>query len=81
MLDANGVPRYNDGGDLLSVNEMVTEFLTVNPHFVRASQGGNGSQGNTGGSTQKPQSVADMVANWSDGGKEAFAAMKKKQST
>ena len=81
VLDANGVPRYNDGGDLLSVNEMVTEFLTVNPHFVRASQGGNGSQGNTGGSTQKPQSVADMVANWSDGGKEAFAAMKKKQST
>lgn len=77
VLDDNGSPRYNDSGDLLSVNEMVTEFLTVNPHMVKASQGGVGSQGNTGGSTQKPQSVADMVANWSDGGKEAFAAMKK----
>jgi hypothetical protein len=78
VLDDNGSPRYNDSGDLLSVNEMVTEFLTVNPHMVKASQGGVGSQGNTGGSTQKPQSVADMVANWDQGGKEAFAAMKKK---
>ena len=78
VLDGNGVPRYNDSGDLLSVNEMVSEFLTVNPHMVKASQGGTGSMGNAGGSTQKPQSVADMVANWESGGKEAFAAMKKK---
>ena len=78
VLDVNGVPRYNDSGDLLSVNEMVAEFLTVNPHMVKASQGGTGSMGNAGGSTQKPQSVADMVANWENGGKEAFAAMKKK---
>ena len=78
VLDANGVPRYNDSGDLLSVSEMVAEFLTVNPHMVKASQGGTGSMGNAGGSTQKPQSVADMVANWENGGKEAFAAMKKK---
>jgi len=77
VLDDNGTPRYNDSGDLLSVNEMVAEFLTVNPHMVKASQGGIGSMGNAGGSTQKPQSVADMVANWNDGGKEAFAAMKK----
>ena len=78
VLDANKVPRYNDSGELLSVNEMVAEFLTVNPHMVKASQGGIGSMGNAGGSTQKPQSVADMVANWNDGGKEAFAASKKK---
>ena len=78
VLDGDGVPRYNDSGDLLSVNEMVTEFLTVNPHFVKATQGGTGSQGNAGGSTQKPQSVADMVANWDNGGKQAFAALKKK---
>jgi hypothetical protein len=78
VLDDNGTPRYNDSGDLLSVNEMVAEFLTVNPHMVKASQGGTGSQGNAGGSTQKPTSVADMVANWESGGKEAFAAMKKK---
>lgn len=78
VLDSNGTPRYNDSGNLLSTGELVAEFLTANPHFVRASQGGSGSQGNAGGSTQKSLSVADMVANWNDGGKEAFAAMKKK---
>ena len=49
VLDANGLPRYNGKGDLLTVSEMVSEFLTVNPHFVRASGGGTGSVGNAGG--------------------------------
>jgi len=51
VLDANGTPRYNDKGELLTVDEQVTEFLTANPHFVRATSGGSGSQGNTGGDT------------------------------
>jgi hypothetical protein len=79
VLDADGSVRYNDKGDLLSVDELVNDFLTANPHFVRASVGGAGSKGMAGGSTQKPQSVADMVANWENGGKEAFAALKKAQ--
>ena len=62
----------------ISVDEMVTEFLTVNPHFVRASQGGAGSMGSAGGSTPKPQSVEWMVENWNSGGKEAYTAMKRK---
>lgn len=78
IVDNNGTPRYNDKGDLLSVDEMVTEFLTANPHFVRASGGGAGSLGNAGGSTPKPQSVEWMVENWNSGGKEAYAAMKRK---
>lgn len=78
VLDDKGIPRYNDRGDLLSVDEMVTEFLTTNPHFVRATSGGSGSVGNVGGSTSKPQSMADIVANWSNGGREAYAAMKRK---
>jgi len=77
VLDANGSPRYNDSGESLTVGELVEEFLTANPHFVRASGGGTGSKGNAGGSTQKPASVADMVANWNSGGKEAYAAMKR----
>lgn len=72
VLDSSGVVRYNDKGDLLTVDELVGDFLTANPHFVRASAGGAGSQGMAGGSTQKPQSVADMVANWENGGKEAY---------
>lgn len=76
ILDGNGTPRYNDKGDPLSVDELVSEFLTANPHFVRASQGGAGSMGNAGGSTHKPQSVADMVNNWESGGREAYRALK-----
>lgn len=75
VLDEKGTPRYSDSGDLLSVDNLVSEFLTVNPHFVKASAGGTGSQGNTGGSTPKPQSVEDMLANWDNGGKAAYAQM------
>lgn len=79
VLDSEGSVRYNDSGSPLSVNELVSDFLTVNPHFVKASVGGAGSKGATGGSTPKPQSVADMLANWETGGKEAFAALKGKR--
>lgn len=79
IIDKNGSIRYNDNGELLSVNELMAEFLTANPHFVRASSGGAGSSGNAGGSTQKPSSVADMLANWENGGREAFAASKKRK--
>lgn len=77
VLDNNNTVRYNSAGEPMSVSELVSEFLTANPHFVRASSGGTGSRGNAGGSTQKPQSVADMVSSWNDGGREAYAAMKK----
>jgi len=76
VYDANGTPRYNDQGDPLSVNELVGDFLSANPHFVKASAGGAGSQGAVGGSTSKPMSAEDMVANWNSGGKEAYRAMR-----
>ena len=79
ILDKTGTVRYNDNGTQMSVNELVSEFLTANPHFVKASPSGVGSQGAAGGSTQKPLSVADMVANWENGGRQAFAAMKGKR--
>jgi len=79
VLDSDGSVRYNDSGSPLSVNELVNDFLTANPHFVKASVGGTGSKGAAGGSTPKPQSVADMLANWDSGGKEAFAASKGKR--
>lgn len=79
ILDKDGSVRYNDSGTPLSVNELVSEFLTANPHFVKASPSGTGSKGAAGGSTQKPSSVADMLASWENGGKEAYAAMKGKR--
>ena len=77
VIDGNGTVRYNDNADPLTIDEAVSEFLTASPHFVRASQGGAGTMGNAGGSTPKPTSVADMVENWSNGGKEAYAALRK----
>lgn len=77
VLDDSGTPRYNDNGELLTVNEAVSEFLTANPHFVRATTSGTGSQGNAGGSTSKSPSMDWILANWSQGGKEAYVKMKK----
>lgn len=79
VLDTDGTLMYNDKGEHLTVSELVNDFLTTNPHFVRASVSGTGSKGAVGGSTQKPQSVADMVANWNNGGKEAYAALQRKK--
>jgi len=79
VLDNNGQVRYDENGEPLKVSRLVTEFLTANPHFVKASPSGTGSKGAAGGSTQKPSSVADMLASWDNGGKEAYAAMKGKR--
>lgn len=79
IVDDKGTIRYNDSGEPMKVTDLMAEFLTANPHFVKASTPGVGSQGAAGGSTQKPSSVADMLANWNSGGKEAFAAMKGKR--
>ena len=75
VYDANGTPRYNEQGELLSVDQLVGDFLTSNPHFVKASSGGAGSQTAVGGSTPKPMSAVEMEANWNSGGKEAYRAM------
>jgi hypothetical protein len=79
VVDKTGAVRYNDKGELFSVNELMSEFLTANPHFVRATAGGSGSRGSAGGSTQKPMSVAAMLENWDNGGREAFAASQKRK--
>jgi hypothetical protein len=78
ILDSNGTVRYNEKADPLSVDEVVGDFLTANPHFVRATASGAGTLGNAGGSTQKPQSVESMVDNWNSGGREAYRALQKK---
>lgn len=75
VYDANGTPRYNEQGELLSVDQLVGDFLTSNPHFVKASAGGAGSRTAVGGSTSKPMSAVEMEANWNSGGKEAYRAM------
>jgi len=76
VYDANGTPRYNDQGEPLSVDQLVGDFLTANPHFVKASSGGAGSQGAVGGgSTNKPLSYSDMLA-MGDEGQRLYREMK-----
>jgi hypothetical protein len=43
VLDDNGSVRYNDQGTVMSVEELVGEFLNNNPHFVTAGPQGTGS--------------------------------------
>jgi len=74
--DANETPRYNDQDELLSVDQLVGEFLTSNPHFVKAPSGGAGSQTAVDGSKSKPMSAVAMEANWNNGGKEAHRAIR-----
>lgn len=44
VLDDTGSVRYSDKGTALTVEDLVQEFLTTNPHFVNAGPSGTGSQ-------------------------------------
>jgi hypothetical protein len=37
VLDDKGTARYRDDGQLMSVKDLVKEFLDANPHFVQSS--------------------------------------------
>lgn len=45
VLDDKGMARYNEQGSLMTVDDLVNEFLTTNPHFVGAGPSGSGTQG------------------------------------
>ena len=60
VLADNGSPRYNKDGNLYSVEEYVSEFLTQNPHFQMATPSGSGSKGNVGKVDAKPFNLADL---------------------
>ena len=61
VLDSESNVRYSSGGDKYKVSEMVQEFLTANPHFVKATQSGSGAEGGAGNLTHGSKSVADMT--------------------
>ena len=44
VLDDAGSVRYSDQGTQMSVDQLVNEFLSANPHFVSAGPSGTGSQ-------------------------------------
>jgi len=42
-----GQTRYTESGDPMTINELVSEFLSANSHFVAAGTPGGGSKSNT----------------------------------
>ncbi len=60
VLAESGTPRYNQNGELYSVEEYVSEFLTQNPHFQQATPSGTGSRGNVGKANQEPFNLAEL---------------------
>jgi hypothetical protein len=48
VVDSKGSVRYTEAGTPLSVDELVKEFLTVNPHFVAPGAATTNTRSNTG---------------------------------
>ena len=60
ILDKNNNIRYNEKGNLLTIEERVKEFLDANPHFRQGSLSGTGSQSAIEGKTVKPFNIQDL---------------------
>ena len=50
-------PATNEKGARLSVDEFAQDFLSKNPHFVKASGGGANSGGNSGGQSNSAKTM------------------------
>jgi len=60
VLDNNKNIRYNEKGNILTIEERVKEFLDANPHFRQGSKAGSGSQSSIEGKTVKPFKISDL---------------------
>jgi hypothetical protein len=66
IVDDNGGARYSDTGSLMTVDDLVNEFLTTNPHFVSAGPSGSGSGGGVGKATGATGKIDITKLNMSD---------------
>jgi hypothetical protein len=48
IVDTDGSVRYSEKGSTLTVDDLVDEFLSANPHFIAAGPQGSGAQGAVG---------------------------------
>ena len=60
VLDKHSNIRYNEKGELLTIEESVKEFLDANAHFSQGSKSGVGSQSSIEGKTVKPFNISDL---------------------
>ena len=63
VLDKNKNIRYDDKGELLTIEQRVKEFLDANPHFSQGSKSGVGSQSSIEGKTVKPFNIQELDMN------------------
>ena len=81
ILDKNGITRYNNKGELLTTDELVSEFLTQNPHFVTASPSGSGSVSNVDRTElNKPFNLSDLNMN-NPADKKRYAEYRKQRDS
>ena len=80
VLDANSNIRYNEKGELLTIEQRVKEFLDANPHFRQGSLSGTGSQSSIGGNTVKPFKIQDLNMSNNDDRKKYAEYRKERDS-
>ena len=80
VVSETGTPRYNEKGDIMSVNELVAEYLNNNPHHVVATPSGSGSQSGIGGNTLKPFNIKDLDLNKAED-RKVYAEFKKQRES
>ena len=80
ILDKHNNIRYNDKGELLTIEESVKEFLDTNPHFSKGSLSGVGSQSSVEGKTVKPFNIQDLDMSKAED-RQKYAEYRKKRDS
>tara|TARA_R110000764_G_scaffold148551_2_gene236405 strand:+ start:244 stop:927 length:684 start_codon:yes stop_codon:yes gene_type:complete len=63
VTDSAGKTRYTDNADLMSVDNLVEEFLSSNQYFKASGPSGSGASGNTNNATQQSLDLAQLDMN------------------
>ena len=79
VVDENGTPAYLDNGSQMQVKDLVSDFLTTNPHFAAPSQSGTGSQGKVGGSSSSSELDITKLDMSNPNDRAKYAELRKKQ--
>ena len=79
VVDTNGTPAYLDNGSQMQVKDLVSDFLTTNPHFAAPSQSGTGSQGKVGGSSTSSEVDITKLDMSNPNDRAKYAELRKKQ--
>lgn len=60
VLDDNGNVRYTDKGVAMGVDDLVSDFLKTNPHFISAGPNGSGTTSNIANSSGTTPGKVDV---------------------